>query len=245
MSRINVIIPSRNSRIFIAGAIKSVLSARHLIVSITCIDDGSTDGTAEEIQALGLPEDFLRIKRIEAGSPSVARNTGLTCLPNEGDLILFLDADDLVPDQILEHHLRALDANHEVSASIGLVEYFDEQDKAHLRPAAGARTQMSAVPQLGSILFKRRVFDQIGYFDTRLVQGEDTDLLFRFFEAGLIFEFLDLAALYYRRHAHNLTNDLAGKRRGMFQSLKFAGERRKINPALGKIPERFWSRGMK
>ena len=66
---------------------------------------------------------------------------------------------------------------------------------------------------VGSMLFRRHVFDRTGPLDERLRFSEDVDLLVRIVETGVPRLSIDDVCLYYRRHGGGLTGPMiAGER---------------------------------
>ncbi len=72
-------------------AVRSALAQTYSPTEIIVVDDASTDGTADALDALGNP--IVRvIRRTSAGGPSTARNDGIDAA--SGDVLCFLDSDD-------------------------------------------------------------------------------------------------------------------------------------------------------
>ncbi|MEF8723085.1 MAG: glycosyltransferase family A protein [Candidatus Accumulibacter delftensis] len=93
--RVSCIIPTCNRRERLSGAIASVIAQTVPVNEIIVIDDGSTDGTFDMLQALGREVGQVRIAvlRQENRGPAAARNAGLRIA--SGDLVAFLDDDDV------------------------------------------------------------------------------------------------------------------------------------------------------
>src|SRR5947207_2336490 len=87
---VSVVIPTFNSADFLVQALESVLAQTYQDFEILVVDDASTDRTQEAIRPFA---DRITYLRQEPGGPSVARNRGI--LQAKGELIAFLDADDL------------------------------------------------------------------------------------------------------------------------------------------------------
>jgi glycosyltransferase involved in cell wall biosynthesis len=108
LPRIGVVVTSYNCRDYIAEAIQSV--AVQTLAGFDCVivDDASTDGSADLIQATldGMNDARFRLVRL-------ARNVGQTGATREGlkhtagTFVCFLDADDLWHETFLERHLAA------------------------------------------------------------------------------------------------------------------------------------------
>lgn len=87
---ISVVIPLYNKEASIAQSLKSVLSQEYDDFEVVIVDDGSTDGSVDVVEAMNDPR--IRLIKQENGGPSKARNTGVKNA--KGEWILFLDADD-------------------------------------------------------------------------------------------------------------------------------------------------------
>jgi cellulose synthase/poly-beta-1,6-N-acetylglucosamine synthase-like glycosyltransferase/peptidoglycan/xylan/chitin deacetylase (PgdA/CDA1 family) len=85
---VSVIVPAYNEAAGIEAAVRSIAASTHP-VEIIVVDDGSTDGTADIVEALGLPNVKV-IRQENAGKPS-ALNTGMQAASH--DLIVMVDGD--------------------------------------------------------------------------------------------------------------------------------------------------------
>lgn len=89
---VSVVIPVYNRRTFIGRAVESVLAQAGVDLELIVVDDGSTDGTAEAVAAVGDPRLRLLHQSPNQGQ-SAARNRGIEA--SRGELVGFLDSDDL------------------------------------------------------------------------------------------------------------------------------------------------------
>jgi len=195
---ISVIIPALNMAQFLPDAVASIRRQAVPVAEILVIDPGSTDGTADVIATLagsGLP-----IRRIETDlcGPGPARNLALA--EARGEIIAFIDADDVWPADKLVRQAARLDAAPEVDMVSGFVRYFEDLDPASLAPVEGSRIETFFHVHLGACLYRRSLFDRIGGFDESLRYSEDVDLLLRIREQAIPFTILRAVTLYYRRH---------------------------------------------
>ncbi|MFI7408876.1 glycosyltransferase [Streptomyces sp. NPDC049627] len=80
-------------------------------LELIVVDDGSTDGTAKELERLtGLYPELLRVFRQEnSGGPSAPRNLGLDHA--RGRFVFFLDADDHLGPEALERMVAMAEKN--------------------------------------------------------------------------------------------------------------------------------------
>ncbi len=87
---VSIIVPAYNESAGIEAAVRSLLASDHP-VEIIVVDDGSTDGTADLVESLGLPVRVIR--RQNAGKPA-ALNTGLATASYE--LVVMVDGDTVL-----------------------------------------------------------------------------------------------------------------------------------------------------
>ena len=145
---------------------------------------------------------FSTVSREELLLPAISVSPQLV-----GDLIAFLDHDDLWPAGRHEAMVQALMADPQLDAVFGRIRirlepggilwsWMLHQDGRH---APGSN--------LGNALYRSDKLRRIGGFDENLRFGEDLDYFNRLQKAGIRFALCDVDAMIYRRHANNLTND--------------------------------------
>src|SRR5207249_11044202 len=112
-SRIAVVIPARNAGAFLGEALDSVFAQDVRPGEIVVVDDGSTDDTRAVAEAYGRGVRCLaagggRVS-VNSGSSARARNLGIAA--TRGEMIAFLDADDLWVPEKTSRQLALLDAH--------------------------------------------------------------------------------------------------------------------------------------
>jgi glycosyltransferase involved in cell wall biosynthesis len=112
---ITIIVPAFNIEDFIAACLNSVRAQTHEKWQCLVIDDGSTDKTVEKAREVFDPRISV-ISQSNAGV-SAARNSGLA--QAQGELIMFLDGDDLLHPQALERLAAKLKMRTEAVAAFG------------------------------------------------------------------------------------------------------------------------------
>lgn len=206
---VTVILPVFNGEAFIADAINSVLSQKYLPLEIIVIDDGSTDKTQQVVSAFG---DRIKYIKKENGGPASARNKGLEFA--NGELIAFIDADDLWSNDKLRLQLKIFAVKQDLDIVIGYTQVIKMTKKVtQARQTSNSRGFL--LYTLGCSLIRKSAFDRIGNFDEEMLLSEDTDWFFRAMEANIIIELHNDVVQYYRQHQHNITNDK--KRNHLFQ----------------------------
>jgi glycosyltransferase involved in cell wall biosynthesis len=99
---ISVVIPLYNKELYIRRTIESVLSQNTPPKEILVIDDGSTDGSAVEVQKI--LDARVRLIHQQNSGECAARNRGVA--EAKHDLVAFLDADDEWKPDFITHIQR-------------------------------------------------------------------------------------------------------------------------------------------
>lgn len=178
---ISVIIPTYNRGWIVKDAVESVLRQDFVDFELLVIDDGSTDNTADVLQAI--TGDF-RVIRQENRGVSSARNRGIR--ESGGDLIAFLDSDDAWLPQKLSAQF-AFFRRHPQALICQTEEIWIRNGK---RVNPGKRHQklsgMIFEPSLhlclvspSAVMVRRQLFTEVGLFDEALPACEDYDLWLR------------------------------------------------------------------
>lgn len=193
---LSVIIPAYQAEKYIAQAVDSVRRQNWAgKTEIIVIDDGSADGTAEAARMLG-----VQVLQKSRGGAASARNMGLRAA--KGELILLLDADDVLTDGALNAMYAALAGG--VDAVFAMAEDFispelTEGQKAELKP----RTVPYGGVLPGCSLIRRQVFDTIGLFDDTMKSGETVAWQLKLRDAGIKTAQLSTVTLKRRLHLTN------------------------------------------
>lgn len=90
--KVSVIIPVYNSQKFIGSCLQRVLAQSLQEIEIVCVDDGSTDDSADIIAQTAQRDSRVKLVRQENAGPGLARNVGIAAAT--GEFVTFLDADD-------------------------------------------------------------------------------------------------------------------------------------------------------
>ncbi len=202
-SFVSVIIPVYNGEVFLAEAVESIRKQEHEPLEIIIVDDGSTDNTGKI--ARGLKGNIRYFYQHNSG-PGAARNKGLEM--TRGDIVGFLDADDLWQPGRLELQLARLAVNPSAEIVIGRKQRMllarVSEGKYAFREYRGPVAALS----LGCCLFRRSVFDKVGLFDQTLYHCDDWDWFMRAREIGVSMTTHPEVTLLCRRHEHNITNQV-------------------------------------
>jgi glycosyltransferase involved in cell wall biosynthesis len=216
---VSVIIPVYNGAKFLKDAIANVQSQNYHPLEIIIVDDGSTDETAIIAQSFG--DQIIYIYQ-ENKRAAAARNTGLKLA--KGELIAFLDVDDLWIENKLNQQIEYLDKNPDIEVVTGLLQRIViDENKQILKKFDERLLNVNC----STALYRKSVFKKVGYFDESLKQGEDTDLFMRLRENNIKIGIIEEILLYYRRHQTNTTLNQDENISFMLKSLQKSMQRRR------------------
>jgi glycosyltransferase involved in cell wall biosynthesis len=142
---VSVVIPAYNAARTIATTVASVLAQTHRPLEVIVVDDGSTDATASVANGIGEP---VRCVTVANAGAAAARNRGID--GSRGELVAFLDADDLWLAEKLARQVSVLRAR----GSIGAVQCGATFTDYELRPIAIRRCEPTDVTLWDAIRFR-------------------------------------------------------------------------------------------
>lgn len=184
--KISVIVPAYNSQATIVSALDSALSQQYSNVEIIVVDDGSTDDTLEILKTYG--SRITLVSQNNAGA-AAARNHAARLAT--GDLLAFLDADDIWHPQKLALQADIFMRNPDIALCTCNVTVRHESDLTSPlpfqqldAPNTEIISDFSAIfsnPYFGTptIVIPKQRFEDCKGFDESLVTAEDIDLWLR------------------------------------------------------------------
>lgn len=107
---ISIILPTYNSAPWLRACVESVIAQTVTDWELIAIDDGSTDGSAEILESLAKREKRIRVIRSGHNGVAYVRNVGIA--EARGELLAFIDSDDLWPSESLSLLLDMLSADN-------------------------------------------------------------------------------------------------------------------------------------
>jgi len=206
VTRISVIVPARDLQALIGETIASIQAQSRPVDEIIVIDDRSADGTADIVRTFARQDSRLRLLTGDGRGPAAARNLGLRAA--SGEVIAFLDGDDIWPLDKIERQMERLSAGDAPKIVSGLIRRFRRFDMASLAPTDAEEAALPGA-NIGACLYRQEVFARIGLFDESLAWCEDHDLMLRAREAGLRIAIMRQVTLYYRRRPGSHSDDAA------------------------------------
>lgn len=197
---VSVIIPVYNGERYLRTAIESVLAQNVCPIEIIVVDDGSTDASQT------VAREFMPMVQVITQSnrgASVARNRGVALA--HGEILAFLDADDLWLADKLQYQLPVLRDNPAVTMVFGQVEQFysPELSATATLPDLGERHTLNGL-HVGAMLIRRSAFDQVGPFDPQWQVAHFIEWYKRAQKTGLTSLVLPEVVMKRRIHTTNL-----------------------------------------
>lgn len=206
-----------NHERFIVECVKSVLQQSYTPIELLIVDDGSTDKSFSTIKEY-LKTDEATSSQVSIDLQTQANQGMCNTLNNiarraQGKYISFLGSDDFwMPDKLsdqvefLENHpeLTLVHSNSVKIDSTGnklkTIDYSKKQNSGFLFEALVTRSGGINTP---SHLYRRSVYDEIGYYDPTY-SFEDTDFWLRLTREHAV-GFIDKVHTAYRWHGDNLS----------------------------------------
>lgn len=207
--KVSIIIPVHNAKNYIDETVNSVLSQTEKDWELILAENGSDDGTAEELERLSLTDERIRVLRLTTKGAALARNEGLKA--SKGRYIAFLDADDLWKPEKLEKEIRFMQETNAAFAFTGY-EFGDEN--------AAPTGKIVHVPETlnhKQAMKNTTIFTSTVMFDTNLIdkeklfmpdiKSEDTALWWSVLRQGYLAHGLNENLVLYRRPAKSLSSN--------------------------------------
>ena len=196
MTAVSVIMPFWNAGQYVGAALRSIARQDIPVAEIIVVDQGAHDPAQVFPDALR-NTNSLKFLQIDRTDPGAARNKALEVAT--GDVVAFLDADDLWPVGKLARQLPRL-LERDTAMVSGFTRYFsDVTEEDDLEPTAQQSVKL-LMSNLGACLYRREALDRLGYFDPEFRFAEDVDLLLRVCESGMRVLTLPTVELCYRQH---------------------------------------------
>jgi glycosyltransferase involved in cell wall biosynthesis len=201
---LSVVIPAFQAEATIGAQLDALLAqSSELSWEIVVVDNGSTDGTADEV-ALRAERNGSKVRCVSATArrgPGYARNVGAAAA--RGRALAFCDADDLVGPSWVSAMANALSECPVVTGPLDL----EMLNPEHVRDSRGGAFAdglclfAEVVPFAPSANLGVRTADfvAVGGFDEALMAGEDIELCYRLWRHGLPLVAAPDAVVSYRQ----------------------------------------------
>jgi glycosyltransferase involved in cell wall biosynthesis len=215
MPRISVVCPVYNSKNYVRQTIDALFAQVHLPYELIVVDDGSSDGTSEFLQAyvasLGTQVEFVLLRNEHRG-PGAARNAGIARA--RGNWIAFLDSDDIwLPDKLAKvtqclkqfpginfvcHHEEFV----RIDGTRRVLAYAQEY-----RPELPLSVQLyrTNLFSTSAVVCQRELLQRNGVFDESLMSAQDYELWLRL-SPHIRLKFMEVVLGQYIERSGNVTS---------------------------------------
>ena len=182
---ISVVIPMYNSEKTIVRALESVRKQTYIknINEIIIMNDGSTDLSLDVVKNYQTNHPELKIKIFSQKNKGVSSARNFCMTKVKSDWIALLDADDEWLPEKIEKQVNVLLANPQIDFMGGkmnkkplriLWKKIDTLHRADIKELC-----IKAFPQTSTVLFKKKIFEDIGGYDESMKYGEDMNYFFK------------------------------------------------------------------
>lgn len=240
---VSAVIPAYNAEKFLIETIESVLAQTYENIECIVVNDGSIDGTANIAKSFG---DKIRFIEKPNGGVSSARNLGIE--KANGELVAFLDADDLWLPHKIEKQVEIYRQNKNVGLIYSSVRIVNETGEV-----IGEAEQKFDKDALERILcletpvyltmtgvVPKKVFETVGGFDEKLSTSADGDMACRI---ALEYELapIEQPLALYRQHGNQMHLNLAALEKDTTRIFDKIFNSGRTNEKLKKIKSRAYS----
>lgn len=97
---VSVVVPVYNTRKYLEKCIESLINQTLKEIEIICVDDGSTDNSAQILEKFAKKDSRVKVLTQKNKGQSAARNAGLEVA--KGEYVGFLDSDDWAEETMFE-----------------------------------------------------------------------------------------------------------------------------------------------
>lgn len=206
---VSVIISSYNYARYLPTTIGSVLAQSVPPREVIVVDDGSSDDSVEVIKSFG---ERVRLVAQKNQGVCAARNNGARMAG--GDILAFMDSDDIWLPQKLKKQIAAFESDAEVGIVSCGIRFFNEKNETIVEyntGKSGWRAKdilLYKEPVLNTtasaIAVRREIFERTGGFDERreLFSAEDREFCYRAAQISKLV-FIPEILVDYRIHGSN------------------------------------------
>ena len=216
---VSVVVPTYQRRASLERTLARLLAQDHPSFEVVVVDNGTTDGTADDLATWAAGDDRVRVHRIEVNrGPGPARNAGWRAA--RAPLVAFTD-DDTEPD---DGWLQALTAPFAAGADVVMGRTTPTEEAwADAGPYSHWVRVEQPMPWFPTcnIAYRRELLDRVGGFDESFTAafgssfGDDTDLAWRVMELGADARFAPAALVHHEVTPSDLPAYVrAARRRG-------------------------------
>lgn len=213
---VTVVLPVYNAAQTIAQTIASVLAQSFTAFELVIVNDGSTDDTLTRLMPFAEADARIHLVSRENGGVSSARNLGVEL--GRGELVAFIDADDLWAADKLAAHVARHARDVRLAASYARIGFLPQ----HASTLEACRTLSSVaagplrlidvlgenpVCTMSNLVVRRDAYLAADGLDSGLSHAEDQEFVARLISLGRRIEPIDAVLVGYRFSPDGLSMD--------------------------------------
>lgn len=189
---VTIVTPTKNRLALLRETMNSVAAQDFADWEHLVIDDGSDDGSLEEVAARAMTDPRIRLIRRESAKSgaNVCRNVGIA--QAQGEFIVFLDSDDLLRAGALKNRVAFMRRNADLSFAVYPAGVFTQKagdmDRLYhpMTPGDDLVRFLSheCVWEITGPIWRREYLAQIGGLDESLLSMQDLEMHVRAICAG-------------------------------------------------------------
>lgn len=166
MTRVSIIIPSYNHLQYLPKALATALDQCFADFEVIVVNDGSTDGTQEWLDAYRHPR--LRVIHQENKGPAEAINTGI--LAARGEYVTWMSADNYCASYFVDAFVSALDSSPQAAFAYSPYYVIDASDRIHSVYFASVLSLRELITRTGhnrgnaSFMYRKSIHDVVGMY---------------------------------------------------------------------------------
>jgi glycosyltransferase involved in cell wall biosynthesis len=238
--KVSIITPTYQSAEFIRETVDSVFQQTFSDFELIIINDGSPDTEDLEREITDYFERIVYIRQERSGA-SRARNTGI-CV-SRGQLLAFLDNDDIWYPEFLESQVDFLISNNldmvYCDALLFGEKLFEGSNFMKKAPSEGPVTTESLITAKCNIItsgtvLRREWLEKFNLFDPDLYDMQDFDLWYRLAKNNAKIGYQKKIMLKYRVRASSLSGSNVARARRSIEALKVIRRKYGLNESEAK-----------
>lgn len=201
--KVSILIPCYNSSAWIRQSAESALAQSYANKEVIIADDGSTDGSYDEIEKFG---DKIRCVRLKHSGSNVTRNELLRMA--SGEWIQYLDADDYLLSHKISDQFQCVSRNSGIDVIYSPVILEESTQglsvRRNIRMPSKNDFYINFIRwgplQTNGFLFRKDILLEVGGWNENQTVCQEHELLLRLIRQGASFYLHDTPSSVYRRH---------------------------------------------
>lgn len=183
---VSILFPCFNAEKYLHVALESILAQDYNNLQIICVNDGSTDATAEILSEFQLADTRVEVVTIEKNKGLInCLNTAISYA--KGEFFARMDADDFCPPYRISEQVDFLERHPEFELVSGGYHYFAETGKAleYVPPVATLPQALQFISLFSTplthaaVLGRKQILEKGYHYDKDFPHSEDYELFSR------------------------------------------------------------------